>query len=105
MNGNYGFPYTPEVPGTYQIIATFTGSSSYYGSTATTYLTIGEAPTTPTEQPAVALPPTEMYFAISTIAIIAAIAVIGGLIMIMLEKTLNYQQGYQNLPFFICLII
>ena len=43
INGNYGFAYTPEVPGTYQIIATFAGSSAYYGSTATTYLTVGEA--------------------------------------------------------------
>jgi hypothetical protein len=86
ISGNYGFAYTPEVPGTYQIIATFAGSSSYYGSTATTYLTIGGEPTTPTEQPAVVLPPTEMYFAISTLAIIAVIAIIGALIMIMLRK-------------------
>jgi outer membrane protein assembly factor BamB len=86
INGNYGFAYTPEVPGTYQIIATFAGSSAYYRSTATTYLTAGEALTQPTEQPLVASPPTEMYFAISTAAIIAAIAIIGAIIILVLRK-------------------
>ena len=86
MVGNFGLVYTPEVPGTYHIMATFAGSSAYYGSAATTYLTVGDAPTKPTDQPAVVLPPTEMYFAVSTVAIIAAIAIIGALIMIMLRK-------------------
>jgi hypothetical protein len=87
MNGNYGVPYTPDVPGTYQIIANFQGSKAYGPSTATTYLSVGEAPApTPTEQPAIALPPTEMYFAISTIAIIATIAIIGTVIILVLRK-------------------
>ncbi|MCW4006317.1 MAG: hypothetical protein NWF04_06970 [Candidatus Bathyarchaeota archaeon] len=43
-NGNYGFTWAPEVPGTYQIVATFEGSDSYYSSYATTYLTSVEAP-------------------------------------------------------------
>jgi hypothetical protein len=53
-NGNFGFSYTPDVPGTYQIIATFAGSKSYGPSDATTYLTAGdEAPATiaPTAAP------------------------------------------------------
>ena len=41
--GNYGFTFTPDVEGKYMIIATFEGSSSYYGSTTTTYLTVGPA--------------------------------------------------------------
>ena len=61
ISGNYALPYTPEIPGTYQIIAMFAGSKSYGPSTATTYLTIGEAPLTPTPQPAVAQSPVEMY--------------------------------------------
>jgi len=40
--GNYGFTFTPDVEGKYMIIATFTGSNSYYGSTATAYLTVVE---------------------------------------------------------------
>ncbi len=46
--GNYGFAFDPEVPGTYMIMATFSGSDSYFGSTATTYLTVEEAPTAST---------------------------------------------------------
>ena len=45
MNGNYGFAYTPEVPGTYQIIATFAGSSAYGPSSGTTYLAVGRSST------------------------------------------------------------
>ena len=51
--GNFGLSYTPEVPGTYQIIATFAGSNSYGPSASTTYLTVGEGPTsTPAPTPA-----------------------------------------------------
>ena len=43
--GNYGITYTPEVPGTYQIIAAFAGSNSYYASSQSTYLTVSEGTT------------------------------------------------------------
>jgi hypothetical protein len=39
-NGNYGIMWTPPVPGLYQIKATFEGTESYGGSTATTYIGI-----------------------------------------------------------------
>jgi hypothetical protein len=44
MSGNFAFPFTPEIEGTYQIIATFEGTESYYRSVATTYLTVDPAP-------------------------------------------------------------
>ena len=44
ITGAYGFAWTPEVPGTYQIIATFAGSKSYGPHTHTTYMGVGEAP-------------------------------------------------------------
>jgi hypothetical protein len=34
--GQYSYAFTPTVPGTYTIIATFCGSNSYYSSTAQT---------------------------------------------------------------------
>jgi hypothetical protein len=40
LTGAYGYAFTPEVPGTYQIIATFAGSASYGSSSATTYLAV-----------------------------------------------------------------
>jgi hypothetical protein len=41
--GNFGFTYTPEIPGNFTVIATFPGSNSYDMSIAKTYFTISEA--------------------------------------------------------------
>jgi hypothetical protein len=86
MNGNYGLPYTPEIPGTYQIIATFKGSNAYGPSTATTYLSVTEAAPTPSMQPAVALPPTEMYILGIGVAIIIAVAIVGAVLALIIRK-------------------
>jgi hypothetical protein len=53
LTGTFGYAFTPEVPGTYQIIATFAGSASYYSSFAQTYIQVDEAPpaTAPPEYP------------------------------------------------------
>jgi outer membrane protein assembly factor BamB len=59
-NGNFGFLYEPEVPGTYYIFATFEGTNSYYGSTSSAYVGVLPAvsPATPIE-PEVPEEPTE----------------------------------------------
>jgi hypothetical protein len=41
--GNWAFGACPDTAGTYMIIATFSGSGAYYGSTDTAYLTVAEA--------------------------------------------------------------
>ncbi|XES76016.1 MAG: PQQ-binding-like beta-propeller repeat protein [Candidatus Bathyarchaeia archaeon] len=67
-NGMYGIPYDPPVPGMYIITATFEGTESYWGSEATTYLLVTEAPsasippptqptTSPTSAPPTTTPP------------------------------------------------
>jgi hypothetical protein len=43
-NGAFGCVVDPPVPGKYKIVATFEGSESYYGSTAVTYINVGESP-------------------------------------------------------------
>ena len=76
ITGAYGFVWKPEVPGTYQIIATFGGSAAYSASFAQTYMGVGEAPTeTPITEQVVQLPPYEMYTLYATIAIIVAVAI------------------------------
>ncbi len=75
MYGNFGFSYTPDVPGTYQIIASFAGSNSYGPSSQSTYLTVGEAAATASPYPVTTLPPTETYVLGIGIAIIIAIAI------------------------------
>ncbi len=85
-DGFYTFNWKPDISGVYTVIATFQGTESYWPSHTETAFVVNDAAPTPTPQPIAAQPPTEMYFAASTIAIIAAIAIIGGLIMVMLRK-------------------
>ncbi|PVX24019.1 MAG: hypothetical protein CW716_10955, partial [Candidatus Bathyarchaeum sp.] len=42
LSGTFGCAISPPVPGLYKIIATFEGSSAYYGSCAVTYLNVEE---------------------------------------------------------------
>ncbi len=85
--GNYGFKFTPDVPGTYQVIATFAGSNSYGPSYATTYLGVGEAPTSTaqaTSQPQQSI--ADVYFVPAIAGLFIFVAVIGAAIMLMLRK-------------------
>ncbi|MCX8151143.1 MAG: hypothetical protein N3D85_06550 [Candidatus Bathyarchaeota archaeon] len=64
INGKYGLVWTPEIEGVYQVIATFEGSNSYYGSTDSTYIAVGPAPspqptTAPTSSPMPTSVPTQ----------------------------------------------
>jgi outer membrane protein assembly factor BamB len=77
ITGTFGYAFTPEVPGTYQIIATFAGSKSYGASFAQTYITVDEAPpaTAPPEYPQPI--DSTMTIVYATIAIIIAMVLIG----------------------------
>jgi hypothetical protein len=86
MNGNYGIEYTPEVPGTYHIFASFAGSESYGPSSATTYLSVDEATPTASPYAEFAVPPTEMYILAAAVAIIVAIAIGFAVTILILKK-------------------
>jgi outer membrane protein assembly factor BamB len=79
--GNYGFSWKPQSAGTYQIVASFMGSKSYYGSTATTYLTVAEAPETPPEEPQQPIPDYTLLIVGMGIAMILAVAIVGILLL------------------------
>jgi hypothetical protein len=51
IDGQYAFRYTPRDQGLYKVIATFTGSESYFESYATTYFTVDPASAAPTTTP------------------------------------------------------
>ena len=80
-SGTYGFTWIPDIQGEYKVIATFAGNNGYYGSYAEAYFAVDEPAPTASPYPVTSLPPTEMYFAASTIAIIIAIAIVGLLIL------------------------
>jgi len=73
--GQYKYVFTPTVPGTYTIIATFAGSNSYFGSTAETsmlYSPPASATAAPTATPTSVA---DLYFVPSVIAIIVIIII------------------------------
>jgi hypothetical protein len=51
INGKYGLAWTPPVPGTYHVTATFESTNSYWGSTDTTYFVVGKATAAPQVKP------------------------------------------------------
>ncbi|MEM2130840.1 MAG: hypothetical protein QXZ70_09605, partial [Candidatus Bathyarchaeia archaeon] len=73
-SGFYSATFEPPVPGKYTVIATFAGSESYYGSSAETAIYIEEAPQPTPEATPAPQASVETYIAISTVAIIIAIA-------------------------------
>jgi outer membrane protein assembly factor BamB len=81
MDGFFSFQWTPDIPGKYTVIASFAGSSGYWPSHAESAFTVmpePEATPTPPTQPT---SNTDMYVTGFGIAIIAAIAVVGVLLL------------------------
>jgi outer membrane protein assembly factor BamB len=85
-DGTFGLSYTPLVPGIYTVYATFEGSDSYYGSHASTYLSVLDTPTGAAEATPVPASAADLYFLPVSIGIIIAIVVIGLVIILMLRK-------------------
>ena len=86
-SGFYSVDFTPEVPGKYTIVATFAGSKAYWPSSAETAIKVDEAVTVATPEPTQA--PTSLadqYLLPATGGIIAAIAVVGALVLLQLRK-------------------
>jgi hypothetical protein len=77
--GTFGFAWTPEKEGTYEIIAAFAGDDSYGSSASSTFVTVGPAPSPggpvePEPEPT-PLISTEVAIAIAVVAIAAIGAV------------------------------
>jgi hypothetical protein len=79
--GMYSLTWKPDIEGSYTVIATFGGSESYWPSYAESSFAVSAPHPTASPYPQVNLPPTEMYFVASTVAIIIAIAIVGALVL------------------------
>ncbi len=86
INGNYGIVFKPDVPGTYQILASFAGSKAYGPSQSSTYLAVGEGQTTTPAPTAAPESVADMYLIPATIGIIVAIAIATIVIVLALRK-------------------
>jgi len=83
-SGFFKMSFTPEVPGEYTIVASFDGSSAYYGSFAKTAINVEEAPAaTPAPTPTPA-PMTDTY--VLGIGSAILIAVIVGFVLLLLKR-------------------
>ena len=61
-SGTFGFTWTPDIPGNFMITATFSGSESYWKSSASTYFYAAELAATPTPQPEEPASTADLYF-------------------------------------------
>jgi hypothetical protein len=85
-SGMFTLPWTPDIAGTYTVVASFAGSESYYSSSAETSFYASDPAPTASPYPQISLPPTEMYIAGAAIAIIIAIAIVGVVILMAVKK-------------------
>ena len=75
IDGSYGLMWEPEVPGQYEVRASFEGSESYWGSHANTYIGVIEAPLSLPEPTATPGAMTDTYLTGSTVAILAGLGI------------------------------
>ena len=85
-SGMFTFAWTPDITGSYTVIATFAGSNSYYPSSAETSFVATAAASTASPYPQITLPPTEMYIVAGVVAIIVAIAIGFAITILVLRK-------------------
>jgi hypothetical protein len=84
--GVYGLTWTPDISGNFTVFATFGGTQSYYGSSASACFYASEAPAA---TPAPTSPPASMadlYLLPGIAGIIIAIIVVGVVLALMLRK-------------------
>jgi len=85
-SGMFKLAFVPEVPGEYTVIATFAGSGSYHGSYAETAVYVEEAPAATPEPTQAPTSLADQYLLPATGGIIAAIAVVGVVLALLLRK-------------------
>jgi hypothetical protein len=85
-SGTFGFTWTPDITGSYTVIASFAGSGSYYGSSAQTYFYASAPAPTASPYPTVSLSATGTAIAEAAAAIIVVVVIVGALIILMQRK-------------------
>ena len=85
-NGFFTFNWKPDVEGQYTVYAAFTGSESYWTSNAVTSFAVDTAAATPAPTAAPAQSAADMYFVPAIAGIIAAIIIVGAVLLLALRK-------------------
>ena len=88
--GTFALTWTPDIPGDFNVYASFAGSNSYYPSSAQTHIYASlppqASPTATTQSNLATTGDLMTYIVASAIAIIIVIAIVGVLIVMMLRK-------------------
>lgn len=86
ISGVFSYAWEPDIPGQYTLIATFAGSESYGSSFAQTSFYVEGSPTPTPPLEATPAPPTDTYVMGFGIAILAAVIIIGVVLIMMMRK-------------------
>jgi hypothetical protein len=84
--GQYSLIWTPDIPGNYQVVATFAGTNGYWPSSATAAFAVMEPAATPAPTQAATVSTVEQYFLPAVIGIILAIVIVGAVLLLVLRK-------------------
>ncbi len=82
--GRYSLSWTPDIPGNYQVIATFHGSNGYYGSYSETNFDVMNAPTATTAPTATPTSVADTYFVPAIAGLFVLIIVVLALVVVLL---------------------
>jgi len=85
-SGSYSLMWTPDIPGKFTVYATFAGSASYCGSYAVAAFGVDEAPEATPEPTQAPTSLADQYLLPATGGIIAAIAIVGVVLALLLRK-------------------
>ena len=85
-SGEYSLVWAPDIPGTYNVVATFHGTNGYWPSYTETTFNVMQAAATPTSPISAPTSNTDMYILGSAIAIIIVVIIVGAAIILMQRK-------------------
>ncbi len=85
-DGFYSFKWTPDIPGTYTVYASFGGSEGYWPSHAVSAFVVDEAPAVTAVPTQAASSVADLYFVPAVAGIIVAIIVVGAILALLLVR-------------------
>jgi hypothetical protein len=85
-SGTFGFTWTPDISGSYTVFATFSGSNSYWGSSAEAHFYASSPAATPAPTQAPQQSTVDQYFVPAVAGIIVAIAIGFAITILVLKK-------------------
>ena len=98
--GTYSLTWTPDIAGTYTVIANFEGTQSYYPTSAATAFYASEPAPTASPIPTAAPTMADQYFAPAIAGLFVAIIIVGAVLaLLLLKKAAIKTNKKQSFPF------